>query len=50
MPAPLVLVTPKAVVAEAPAGIEGDTVQLEVVSGSVERSAPRSVQLNRLPP
>ena len=49
VPAPLVLVTPKAVVAEAPAAIEGDTAQLEVVSGTVERSVPRSVQLKRLP-
>jgi type 1 glutamine amidotransferase len=46
-PVPLVLVTPTAVVAQAPSALDGDTVELDVVSGSTERAAPRTVRILR---
>jgi len=47
-PAALVLVTPRAVVAEAPADLDEEgTAELVLISGSVERSQPRTVLLSR---
>jgi type 1 glutamine amidotransferase len=47
---PLVLATPKAVVAELPSTLpEGDAADVEIVSGSIERSGPRRVTLRRPP-
>jgi len=47
-PGGLVLVSPRALVAEAPAGLdENITAEVIVVSGNVERSAPRTVLVRR---
>jgi type 1 glutamine amidotransferase len=47
-PAALVLVTPRAVVAEAPADLgEEGTAEVLLISGSVDRSEPRTVLLSR---
>jgi hypothetical protein len=47
---PLVLATPKAVVAELPAMLaDGDAADVEVISGSIEHSAPHRVTLRHPP-
>jgi hypothetical protein len=46
-PVRLVLVTPTAVVGQAPAELEGEAVEVELTSGSIERTAPRTIRINR---
>jgi uncharacterized protein (TIGR03437 family) len=44
-PAPLVLATPTALVVQAPADIDGDSAELEVISGSIESTGPRTIRI-----